>query len=195
MYWNQPRGCVPAAGDLAKGKGKVMRPGKGQFCVVCWFGQICLYVAGPFLVLPFKKKYPLLLNWHLAWTVLYWVCLSSVGEVDEGRSWLSSSSEGSSRTFTCLHQTPVGLPLMLCQNANPRDPPCLPLHTIPEGILRLKMIPLDLQILLLLKWDLKVSTHLAGLWVFGCWWFIPRDQRACHSPGSKESQKAVNIII
>lgn len=106
MYWNQPRGCVPAAGDLAKGKGKVMRPGKGQFCVVCWFGQICLYVAGPFLVLPFKKKYPLLLNWHLAWTVLYWVCLSSVGEVDEGSSWLSSSSEGSSRTFTCLHQTP-----------------------------------------------------------------------------------------
>lgn len=51
---------------------------------------------------------------------------------------------------------------MLCQNANPRDPPCLPLHTIPEGILRLKMIPLDLQILLLLKWDLKVSTTWLG---------------------------------
>lgn len=190
MYWNQPRGCVPAAGDLAKGKGKVMRPGKDQFCcsVLIWANMFICCRA--FFGVSIKKKiYPLLLNWHSARAILYWVCLSSVGE---GRSRLRSSSEGASGTFTCLHQTPVGLPLMLCQNA---DPPCLSLHTIPEGILRLKMIPLDLQNLLLLKWDLKVSTHLAGLWVFGCWWFIPRDQRACRLPGSKEPRKAVNIII
>lgn len=58
------------------------------------------------------------------------------------------AGRGASGAFTSLHQTPVGLPLMLCQNA---DPLYLSLHTIPEDNLRLKMISLDLQNLLLFK--------------------------------------------
>lgn len=44
MCWNQLRGRVSVPADLAKGKGKVRRPWKNQFCVAYWFGKICLHI-------------------------------------------------------------------------------------------------------------------------------------------------------
>lgn len=72
MYWKQPRGCVPAAGDLAKGKDKVRRPGKDQFCAVYWCGQMCLDIVVSFFFFcasiqkkqKTKKQRSSLLNWH-----------------------------------------------------------------------------------------------------------------------------------